>query len=92
MEKKWENWGEGCAKPLKVSIRAMEIRIENKSYDIALSEDGGKMLIGALDELQSLGANISAKKLLEAYLTKAAECEQLKTQLAEIEALVATAA
>ena len=68
--------------------RQQTIKIEGKNYDITLNENGGDILAGALDELRRRGENITAKQLLEAYLAKAAACENLKAELAQIEALL----
>ena len=69
----------------------MNIKIENESFDVVLSKNGGAVLTEALNELRRFGETITAKQILAAYLNKAAECEKLKTQLAEIESLVSTA-
>ncbi|MGE4296316.1 MAG: hypothetical protein AB7E49_11490 [Campylobacterales bacterium] len=66
--------------------RQQTIKVEGKNYEITLHEKSGDLITKALDELRKRGENISAKQLLEAYLTKAVACETLKEEIARIEA------
>jgi hypothetical protein len=59
------------------------VKIENKSYDITISDEADNVLAKALDDLGE--HNITAKALLKAYLQRSIEYQELKDELDRIE-------
>ncbi|MDR2638311.1 MAG: hypothetical protein LBC09_00565 [Helicobacteraceae bacterium] len=64
--------------------RRITVRVEGKSYDITINDQADETISSAIDELEALGENIGAKRLLEAYLTKAVLAATLQTELEAI--------
>lgn len=60
-------------------MKKISVKIETKNYDISIHETMTQAVDRAISTLGS--ENISAKKLLEAYLAKVIECEQLQSEL-----------
>ncbi|MDR0664760.1 MAG: hypothetical protein LBF86_04475 [Helicobacteraceae bacterium] len=67
--------------------RTITIKIESKTYDITINDQGEELISKAVGEL---GESVSVKRLLEAYLTKAAFAQKLQTELREIEKAIAS--
>lgn len=67
-------------------MKQITIKIEAKNYDVSIHETMHSAITLAIAELG--GENISAKKLLEAYLAKVIECKQLQDELKAIDKLV----
>lgn len=60
-------------------MEKVSIKIEAKSYDISIHESMHDAVLFALNQLGK--DNISAKQLLEAYISKVIECEKLQNEL-----------
>ncbi|MDR2151354.1 MAG: hypothetical protein LBO72_00910 [Helicobacteraceae bacterium] len=69
-----------------MKLQTITIKIDTKAYDISLNDQGKELISKAIDEL---GESVSVKKLLEAYLTKAALAEKFQAELKEIEKTIA---
>ncbi|MDR1450820.1 MAG: hypothetical protein LBI57_00585 [Helicobacteraceae bacterium] len=69
--------------------RQITVRVDNKAYDITLSDQAGEAIPSAIEELKALGENVGVKRLLEAYLSKAALADRLYAELKDIEKTIA---
>lgn len=69
-------------------MNQMTVRIENKNYTVSIHSSVAKLFDQAIRGLQNGTENITAQKLLEAYIAKVIECENLTNELAEIDSVV----